>query len=124
VSPQFHCRYDDFFETTRHSDRDILTSANWKQLAGFTKYDGTPSVQDRLSSTDQRVIPIGTNPPAGTQDFIEFSQDVTPDDDVSLSGDSIASVQVSEGDLIAPINNVTVTPTAGVSSRGRVRKMS
>ncbi len=50
VSPQFHCSYDDFFETTRHLERDIMTSANWKQLAGFTKYDGNPTVKDRLSS--------------------------------------------------------------------------
>ncbi|KAL7476664.1 hypothetical protein ACHAW6_004497, partial [Cyclotella cf. meneghiniana] len=34
VSPQFHCRYNDFFETTKHSERDIVTSANWKQLSG------------------------------------------------------------------------------------------
>ena len=37
----FHCSYNDFFETTWHSDRDIVTSANWKQLAGFAKYGGT-----------------------------------------------------------------------------------
>lgn len=124
VSPQFHCRYDNFFETTHHSDRDIMTSANWKQLAGFTKYDGNPSVQDRLSSSDQRVMPIGTNPPAGTQDYVEFSQDATPDDDVSLSGDSIATMQASEGDFIAPVENIPDTPAAGISSRGRVRKLS
>ena len=101
-----------------------MTSANWKQLAGFTKYDGTPSVQDRLSSSDQRVIPIGTHPPAGTQDFVEFSQDATPDDDISLSGDSIATMQAPEGELMATVENVPDTPTAGISSRGRVRKMS
>ncbi|KAL7478820.1 hypothetical protein ACHAW6_004575 [Cyclotella cf. meneghiniana] len=30
VSPQFHCRFDNFIETTHYSDRDI-----WKHLAGF-----------------------------------------------------------------------------------------
>ena len=101
-----------------------MTSTNWKQLAGFTKYDGTPSVQDRLFSTDQHVIPIGTNPSPGTDDFIEFSQDKLPDDDVSLSGNSIAPMQVPEGDIVLPAQEVPATPTAGVSSRGRVRKIS
>ena len=73
ISPQFHCRYDDFFETTQHSERDIVTSANWKQLAGFTKYDGTPTVQDRLSSADQHVIPIGTNLTPPENEPIEFT---------------------------------------------------
>ena len=61
VSPQFHCRYDDFFETTHHSHQDVMTQANWKQLAGFVKYDGTPTVQDRLSRSAQHVAPIGTS---------------------------------------------------------------
>jgi hypothetical protein len=101
-----------------------MTSANWIQLAGFTKYDGTPSVQDRSSSSDQQMIPIGTNLLTGTQDFVEFSQDASPDDDVSISGDSIATTQASEGDFIAPVENIPNTPTADISSRGRIRKLS
>ena len=124
VSPQFHCRYDDFFETTKHSERDIVTSANWKQLAGFTKYDGTPTVQDGLSSADQHVMPIGTNLPSSDNGSIEFTQNFVPDDDISLSGDSIGTVQVPEGDIAPPLQETQPTPTAGISSRGRVRKMS
>jgi hypothetical protein len=118
-STQFHCRNDNFFETTWHSDRDIMTSANWKQLAGFAKYDGTPTVKDRLSSADQRVTPIGTNGiniPT-VNDFIEFLQDVTHDDDISISGDSMATMQVSEGDITPPPQDVPATPSAGVSRR-------
>ena len=61
----------------------MVTSANWKQLAGFTKYDGTPTVQDRLSSADQHVIPIGTHLPPPDNEPIEFTQDFVPDDDIS-----------------------------------------
>ena len=109
VSPQFHCRYDDFFKTTRHLERDIVTSANWKQLAGFIKYDGTPTVQERLSSADQNVIPVGTNLPDGTNESIEFSQDIPPNDDISLSGNSIDTMQVSEGDMALPLQEVPST---------------
>jgi hypothetical protein len=124
VSPKFHCRYDDFFETTMHSERDIMTSANWKQLAGFTKYDGTPTVQDRLSSADQHVMPIGTNLPSSENKPIKFAQGFTSDDDISLSGDSISNIQVPEGDIAPPLQETQPIPTAGISSRGCVRKMS
>ena len=36
VSPQYHCRFDDFFEMVKLNGPDVTTSANWKQLAGFT----------------------------------------------------------------------------------------
>ena len=62
VSPQFHCRYDDFFKTTQHSECDVVMSANWKQLAGFVKYDGSPTMQDRLPSAYSNVVPIETIP--------------------------------------------------------------
>lgn len=62
VSPQFHCRYDDFLKTTQHSECDVVMSANWKQLAGFVKYDGSPTMQDRLPSAYSNVVPIETIP--------------------------------------------------------------
>ena len=101
-----------------------MTSANWKQLTGFTKYDGTPTVQDQLSSADQHVMPIETNLSSSENTPIEFTQDFAPDDDISLSGDSISTMQVPEGDIAPPLQETQPTPTAGVSSRGRVRKMS
>jgi hypothetical protein len=101
-----------------------VTSANWKQLAGFIKYDGTPTVQDRLSSADQHVIPVGTNLPSSDTEPIEFTQDYVPDDDISISGDSTSSIQFSEGDIAPPLQEPQPTPTAGISSRGRVRKLS
>ncbi|KAL7486160.1 hypothetical protein ACHAW6_011754 [Cyclotella cf. meneghiniana] len=78
VPPQFHCRFDDFFETTHYSDCDKTTSANWKQLVGFVRYNGVPTIQDHLSNTEQLKIPIGTSkgyPPKGTQHhFRSFHQ--------------------------------------------------
>jgi len=124
VSPQFHRRYNDFFETTKHSERDILTSSSWKQLAGFTKYDGTSTMQDRLSSADQHLMPIGTNLPSSENEHIKFVQEFVSDDDISLSGDSIGTIQVPEGDIVPPLQETKPTPTAGISSRSCVRKMS
>ena len=125
VSPQFHCRYDDFFETTHHSHQDVMTQANWKQLAGFVKYDGTPTVQDRLSRSAQIVAPIGTSSAPITINSVQFSQDTSSEDDSDSANDLPDYMQDSEGAHDESTNDSDTTlPTAGISSRGRTRKLS
>ncbi len=36
VSPQYHCRFDDFFEMTRHGRPDVSDTICWQQLAGLS----------------------------------------------------------------------------------------
>jgi hypothetical protein len=35
VSPQYHCHFDDFFKTTRHSAPDVSGTICWQQLANL-----------------------------------------------------------------------------------------
>jgi hypothetical protein len=35
VSPQYHCRFNDFFETTHHGGPDVSGTICWQQLAGL-----------------------------------------------------------------------------------------
>ena len=35
VSPQYHCRFDDFFETTCHGGPDVSGTICWQQIAGL-----------------------------------------------------------------------------------------
>jgi hypothetical protein len=35
VSPQFHCHFDDFYETTKYGGTDVTVSSTWQQLAGL-----------------------------------------------------------------------------------------
>jgi hypothetical protein len=37
VSPQFHCTFDDFFETTKPEGTDIHVGSTWHQLAGLVR---------------------------------------------------------------------------------------
>ncbi len=128
VSPQFHCRFDDFFETTRHSERDITTSANWKQLAGFVRYDGTPTVQDRLSNTEHLVVPIETNPDSLPREPNDSTPHHFNDNDIiHFDSDQADLMSVSEGAVAIPEasnQDSTPAPSAGISSRGRARRMS
>ncbi len=36
VSPQYHCRTDDFFEMTHHGRPDVSDTICWQQLAGLS----------------------------------------------------------------------------------------
>ena len=109
-SPQFHCRFDDFFETTQLSQADVDAQPLWKSLSGFTKPERSTTTRVPRNS----VMPVGT-----TQD------PVTEDDDLSFTVDVAAEQNdpmVSEG-----ASDPAPTPTdvsAGTSSRGRVRTMS
>jgi hypothetical protein len=35
VSPQYQCRFDDFFETMHHSGPDVSGTICWQQLMGL-----------------------------------------------------------------------------------------
>ena len=123
-SPQFHCRFDDFFETVRHSTSAIVTSSNWQHLAGFVNYS---EVSDNSvpSGTSSYVRPVGTSSDASHHTPTSIPGDISFFNDVSESHSTTApDVTVPEGaeGAQAPTNTTPVpTPTAGVSARGRQR---
>ncbi len=45
VSPQYHCRFDDFFQTVRHGRPDVSVPSAWQQLSGLTAMMQTPSME-------------------------------------------------------------------------------
>jgi hypothetical protein len=45
VSPQYHCQFDNFFETVRHGRPDVSVPTEWQQLSGITVTTGTPSME-------------------------------------------------------------------------------
>jgi hypothetical protein len=51
VSPQFHCRFDDFFETCKHGASDTSTQSTWQQFAGLTRTSINP-----MLLTDERLL--------------------------------------------------------------------
>ncbi len=53
VSPQYHCRFDDFFETTRHGGPDVSGTICWQQLAGL---DQATTILSKVSAPIQRSV--------------------------------------------------------------------
>jgi hypothetical protein len=43
VSPQYHCCFDDFFETTKYGGLDVSVSSTWQQLAQLGRTNKIPS---------------------------------------------------------------------------------
>ncbi|KAL7475510.1 hypothetical protein ACHAW6_001420, partial [Cyclotella cf. meneghiniana] len=48
VSPQFHCQYNDFFETISLNKPETMMSSNWQILAGLERPDKTLTVKQVL----------------------------------------------------------------------------
>jgi hypothetical protein len=53
VSPQYHCRFNNFFETTRHGAPDVSGTIYWQQLANL---DHAKTVLSKVSMPNQHSV--------------------------------------------------------------------
>ena len=78
VSPQFHVKYDDFFETTRSNQAEATTSAPWRKLANLKADVDSPKVYDEPSQ-DYRYSTVGvSDSPVGDTDVYFGSNNSEP----------------------------------------------
>ena len=132
VSPQYHCRFNDFFKTTHHNQPDIVTSATWKQLVGLCQEDGTPTTREPLENFAEpwRVMEECPTPAKNNLETHEnsdnflsiwkFPHEIGTNNNLDNSGNSTKNpVQDSEG--ATPTN--LALQSAGTSSCGRQCKM-
>jgi hypothetical protein len=138
ASLQYHCRFNNFFETAKHGGPDISVSTTWQQLSGLTIMTQTPSMEhhDKAPMLSQ-CMQFGNNvvtPSEGSDNTISF--DDTPDTPIffdqpmqDFSHDQSVAM-VNEGGKAShqPLQDSAVLPSvtigAGTSSQGRVCKMS
>ncbi len=90
VSPQFYCRFDNFFETTRHGGPDVSDTISWQQLAGL---DRATTILSEVSAPIQhgvmypKSLSEGDTPPEEPS-FSPPVFDVTSDDYSISDGNS------------------------------------
>ncbi len=53
VSPQYHCCFDNFFETTRHGGSDVSSTICWQKLVGL---DQATTILSKVSAPIQRSV--------------------------------------------------------------------
>jgi hypothetical protein len=83
VSPQFHVRFDDFFETVKYGTGDAGIASTWQRLTGFKRGQGNkpvlhtsdgllrqPQILHGSASHDSTSAPQGS-----TSDFLETFSD-------------------------------------------------
>jgi hypothetical protein len=129
VSPQYHCCFDNFFETTRHDALDVSDTITWQQLVGLGRASkilsqiSAPILHGPnygLSHSDSDVHPDDSS-------IILEESDVNWDAHSNASKDTNGETQVTENiDVIqAEGDTTTAAPiSAGTSLRGRARTMS
>jgi hypothetical protein len=128
VSPQFHCRVDNFYETVKHGGPDISVPSIWQQLAGLVTATQRPSMEfhDELRNQVQCIpqddaVPSSSSNASKNPDDIDFFHE--------YDNDSIATTpKTLQASNTPPQENASTPPNisrdAGTSSRGRTRKMS
>ncbi len=94
VSPQYHCHFDDFFETTRHGAPDVSGTICWQQLANL---DRAKMVLSKVSMPNQHSVmyletPSDKEPHTMSNPVFEPNTFDTTSDDYSIS----EALQVSE----------------------------
>jgi hypothetical protein len=85
VSPQYHCRFNNFFETVRHGEPDVSVLTAWQQLSGLTVMSQTPSMEYHDVPRPSELIQFENNAIAPTQESLL----VTPLTHLSSSSTSI-----------------------------------
>ncbi len=69
VSPQYHCQFDNFFETVRHGGPDVSVPSAWQQLSGLTAMMQTPSIEYHNEVPyPSKCMQFGNNPVACSQE--------------------------------------------------------
>ncbi len=94
VSPQYHCHFDNFFETTCHSAPDVYGTICWQQLANL---DHAKTVLSKVSMPNQHSVmylemPSDEEPHTMSNPVIDPNTFVTTSDDYSV----LEASQVSE----------------------------
>jgi hypothetical protein len=132
VSPQYHCCFDNFFETACHGAPDISGTIFWQQLANL---DCAKTVLSEVSTPNQHSVmyletPSDEEPHTMSNPVFNPNTFDTTSDDYSI----LEALQVSKNSHTSQRNQSShmtdeMMPdepivTAGTSQRGQVRTMS
>jgi hypothetical protein len=108
VSPQYHCHFDNFFETTRHSAPDVSGTICWQQLANL---DRAKTVLSKVSMPKHHSV-ISSETPSDEESHTMSKPIFEPDSFDTTSDDnsvSDAALQVTENSHISWQNQASHT---------------
>jgi hypothetical protein len=140
VSPQYHCRFDNFFEMTRHGRPEISCTICWQQLAGLMRAgqclsDLIAPMQPKTVSHENSLVSVPNTLDKFLISQVDFG---SMEDDGCVTSEAsyinISSVNHQSGSrmprnlrpLQVPEGDTTINPkvSASTSQHGRARTMS
>ena len=133
VSPQFHVKFDDLFETTRYAQLDSGAFSAWKQRAGLRRANNTPSpANDGITGSVQQEVQLQSAHPVPTipeDDTLlvpadEGAHKFESNNDVEHGIPTALDASTQPNPCVEPAVQSPVQPTTTVSSSGRTRKPS
>jgi hypothetical protein len=128
VSPQYHCHFDNFFETTKYGGPDVSVSSTWQQLAQLGCANEIPSqgLLQTLHSPMSIEMPSDINVPSEEPGISNDKFAVTWDEEIDSNQDP--QVTMNQQDMQASqeaerASPTTSTVTAGTSQCGQACTM-
>jgi hypothetical protein len=124
VLPQYHCHFDDFFETTKYGGPDVAISSTWQQLAGLGGVIDIPSQSQTSRPMPEVAIPPELQEASQEQQDVtwDLHNNVTEDTRLTTPQNNSQEIPISQENEGALQENSLVS--ARTSLRGRARKMS
>jgi hypothetical protein len=140
VSPQYHCQFNDFFETVRHDGPGVSVRRAWQQLSGLTVMIQTPSMEhhDEVPRPSERMQ-FESNPVTHSQEsdntisfgdtadtpifFDQPMQDFSNNQSVTTVNEGVTASQQPSQPSHDSADFQDVSTSARTSSRGRFCKM-
>jgi hypothetical protein len=129
VLPQYHCCFDNFFETTKYGKPDVSVSSTWQQLAQLGRVNKIPprglsqTLHSPMSTKTPSDIDVPSEePPVSNNEFTvtwDDQVDTIQDPQVTTNQQDAQASQEAEG-----ASPTTSTATAGTSQRGQLCTMS
>ncbi len=132
ASPQYHCHFNNFFETMHHGAPDVSSTICWQQLANLdcaktVLYDVSMPNQHSImyleTPSDEEPHTM-SNPVFDPNTFDTTSDDCSVSEALQVSENSHISQQNQSSHMTSEMMSVELTVTAGTSQRGRVCTMS
>ena len=126
VSPQYHCRFDDFFETTRHNGPDVSGTISWQLLAGLNRAEmilsevSAPTQHSVMYPEMQSEANIPSEEISVTPPLYEFTTDDhrISDGDSQVTENVQSSCQSRASHRTEGATSAEPTVTAGTSQLG------
>ena len=126
VSPQYHVKFDDLFETTRNPRNNAIDLATWQVKAGFKERKDGVVINAKPVDTATTTIPMFPRENLPLQPVIQQLDDVhmpsVPTDEPNITvpeGDTIANQQQDDDSTPQSQHQQTETPTLRRTTRTR-----